>query len=98
MHNVSSVYCRNMCVCWCNALYTESVNLEREDTSGAECVESPRAAQGKPVVADDSSHAWSSLTRLNTRLEFNSGFRVGIPKRWANLSVESINRNTTRCV
>lgn len=78
--------------------HTESVNLEREDTRGAECVESPRAAQGKPVVAPESSHAWSSLTRLNTRLEFNSGFRVGIPKRWANLSVESINRNTNRCV
>ena len=58
--------------------------------------EAVRAAIGKPMFSEDNTHQWAAMNRLNTQLEYNGGYQVGIPKRYGNLGVESINRNTNR--
>ena len=56
------------------------------------------ARLGKPVVQRNRKHAKSSKHRANIRLMFNSGTNRRVRKRYANLSIENINRNTNRYV
>lgn len=56
------------------------------------------ARPGKPVVQRNRKHAKSSKHRANIRLMFNSGTNRQVRRRYANLSIENINRNTNRYV
>lgn len=55
------------------------------------------AAYGEFIVQRTADHAHSSLHRGNIHKEYNCGLCKGYRRRWANMGVESINRNTNRC-
>lgn len=59
----------------------------------------PTALRGEPIVTRSLiKHARSSKHRDNIRMMWNSGLSKGFRKRYANLSVEFINRGTNRSV
>lgn len=81
----------------------ESTTNERQDEDSTQREEDTKEAEsdreiprGPPVVPFASKHAASSLHRHNVHREYNGGCFVGEQKRWANMSIESINRNTNR--
>ena len=81
----------------------ESTTNERQDEDSTQREEDTKEAEsdreiprGPPVVPFACKHAASSLHRHNVHREYNGGCFVGEQKRWANMSIESINRNTNR--
>ena len=79
----------------------ETKNNSEEQPSCPAQPESQQAAPdaapvGRPIVPVGKPHAKSSKNRANVRLEFNAGLRQHVGLRYANLSIESINRGTTR--
>ena len=72
---------------------TKNSSEERPETQQVDPLATP---VGKPIVPVGKPHSKSSKNRANVRLEFNAGLRQNVGLRYANLSVESINRGTNR--
>ncbi len=69
---------------------------EKEKEEKEENTDPSQAARGEPIVRAKNRHAKSSRSRKNVRLEFNAGLRKHVGLRYANLSVEYVNRGINR--
>lgn len=73
----------------------EDTKMQSNDVE-SEQTDPSQAARGEPIVRAKNRHASSSRNRKNVRLEFNAGLRKHVGLRYANLSVESVNRGINR--